>query len=314
MATRNKADHFWYARNPSKFRRKTAHLSLMEVGAYDRLLDWYYENRKPLSDNWVHLHRICGAVAPDEQDAVQSVVREFFVLKDSGWHNKHADEELAKAAEISEKRAAAQAEKERQRLAKQGANAPAKAPANAPTDTDTTTRESNKLDSHRARAPEKIDGEEFSEFFKAYPKPTAMGAARSSFTNAILMRGADPKQIINAAKNYAAKEAKRPDDEMRYIPNPSKWLDDECYKDPHLQEQSKAAPSLDDFTGWQRKTAEMFGFHIARSWFLQCTLDESTGTIHAPSRFVRDHIVQHYGKELKDALGVNGVTFEPVKK
>lgn len=309
MATRNKADHFWYARNPSKFRRKTAHLSLMEVGAYDRLLDWYYENRKPLSDNWVHLHRICGAVAPEEQDAVQSVVKEFFVLKESGWHNKHADEELAKAAEISEKRAAAQAEKERQRLAKQGANAPAK----APTDTDTTTIDSNKLESisPRVRAPNKIEGEDFSEFFKAYPKPTAMGAARSSFTNAILMRGADPKQIINAAKNFATKEARRPDDERRYIPNPAKWLDSECYADPDLQEERKAAPSLNDFTGWHKKAAEVFGLHIAKAWFLQCTLDGET--LHAPSRFVRDHIKQQYAKELKDALNVTNIICEGVK-
>ena len=142
MATRNKADHYWYARNPSKIRRKTAHLSLMEKGAYSDLLDWYYENRKPLPQEWVQMHRICGAVAPDEQAAVQTVVRQFFTLEESGWHNRTADEEIAKAQGLSQKRRDAQAEREKKRLekgSKKGANAPAKAPANVPTITITTT-------------------------------------------------------------------------------------------------------------------------------------------------------------------------------
>jgi len=136
MATRNKADHYWYARNPSKFRRKTSHLSLMEKGAYSDLLDWYYENRKPLPHDWVQMHRICGAVAPDEQQAVQTVVKQFFTKQDDGWHNRTADEEIEKAQGLSQKRREAQAERERKRLQKEGkkgANAPAKAPANEPT-------------------------------------------------------------------------------------------------------------------------------------------------------------------------------------
>lgn len=182
MATKNKADHYWYARNPSKFRRKTSHLSLMEVGAYDRLLDWYYENRRPLSDNWVHLHRICSAVAPDEQDAVQSVVQEFFKLHDDGWHNTTADEEIAKSAEISQKRADAQAEKERKRVAKQGANAPALAPANAPTTTTTTTDSiSNDIESDmHALSSLEIDMM-FQNVWNAYPSRGKDGAAGNGY-------------------------------------------------------------------------------------------------------------------------------------
>ena len=131
--------HYWYARNTGKFRRKTAHLSLVQMGAYDRLLDWYYDNRKPLPQEWVQLHRICGAICATEQDAVASVVQEFFILLDDGWHNKTADEEIAKAQGISQSRREAWEERERQRLAKEGANGGANASANGHTITNTTT-------------------------------------------------------------------------------------------------------------------------------------------------------------------------------
>lgn len=150
MTSKTPTEHYWYARNPSKFRRKTGHLSLMAVGAYDRLLDWYYENRKPLPIEWVQMHRICTAVAPDEQACVQLVVQEFFTLQPDGWHNKTADEEIAKALEISEKRRNAQAireEKRRKSERKKGANAPAHDGANAPTTTTTIESISNDIDS-----------------------------------------------------------------------------------------------------------------------------------------------------------------------
>lgn len=152
-----KDDHYWYARNPAKFRRKTSHLSLMEVGAYDRLLDWYYENKSPLpvSDanaganapsNAVLLHRLCTAVSAEEQAAVAKVVNEFFTLQADGWHNKMADEELERMAEISQKRRDAQLIREQNRLQntiKKGANAPsnegANEGANAPSNALTTT-------------------------------------------------------------------------------------------------------------------------------------------------------------------------------
>jgi len=131
----------WYARYPGDFAKKTAHLSMSEVGAYDLLMDWYYSNEKPLPVEWVQMHRICRAVAPEEQASVQAVVQQFFTLGEDGWHLARADTEIKKRNEISEKRRQAQKIREEKRLlalAKQGANKGANAPALAHTTTTTT--------------------------------------------------------------------------------------------------------------------------------------------------------------------------------
>lgn len=175
MTDTKAADHYWYARNCTKFQNKTGHLSLMEMGAYDRLLDWYYLNRKPIPDDWVQMHRICRAVAPDEQAAVQGVVREFFTLTPDGWRNKTADEEIAKAQGISQKRREAQLEKERKRIAKEGANAP----ANAPTDTVTDTMVGVSKDTPTAASVPEVNMH-FENIWNSYPgrgKNGATGAA-----------------------------------------------------------------------------------------------------------------------------------------
>ena len=66
------------------YQRKTLHLSLVEHGAYALLLDQYYSTGKPLDANASALHRICRAFGPDEQKAVQSVLKEFFTLEADG--------------------------------------------------------------------------------------------------------------------------------------------------------------------------------------------------------------------------------------
>ncbi len=140
-----------------------------------------------------------------------------------------------------------------------------------------------------------------------YPKPTAMGAARTSFANAILMRGADPKQIINAARNYKAKMDKEPEEEHRYIPKPTNWLDSDCYLDPDLQGTIAAKTTIEDFAGWQKTIAKAMGIHIAKTWFTNCEFDEDAKTIIAPSRFIFNHINQQYPQKLRDILGVKDI-------
>ena len=91
----------------SDYDRDTQHLSLMENGAYQRLLNYYYDKQKPLPIDHGALYRICRAFAPEEQTAVQTVVNQFFSLEADGWHQKRADEEIEKAKKISAAKAKA---------------------------------------------------------------------------------------------------------------------------------------------------------------------------------------------------------------
>jgi len=97
----------WYPRFMDDYDRDTQHLSLVENGAYGRLLDYYYQKRKPLPLDEVALFRICRAFTPEEQFAVRNVIGQFFNEQADGWHQKRADIEIAKAKEISAVRSTA---------------------------------------------------------------------------------------------------------------------------------------------------------------------------------------------------------------
>lgn len=74
----------------------TAHLSLLEDAVYSRLLRRYYLQEEPLPAEVRLVARLVGARAAEEVEAVQVVLEEFFTLQEDGWHNKRADEEIAR--------------------------------------------------------------------------------------------------------------------------------------------------------------------------------------------------------------------------
>lgn len=72
----------------------TSHLSLIEDAIYMRLLRRYYLTEAPLPADIKATARLVSARSPDEIAAVETVLSEFFILDDSGWHNHRADEEI----------------------------------------------------------------------------------------------------------------------------------------------------------------------------------------------------------------------------
>lgn len=77
--------------------RDTGHLSLMERGAYDALLDHYYATAKPLPADPDTLFRITRAQGEAEESAVLRVAREFFTNGGGLLRNRRAEAELRKA-------------------------------------------------------------------------------------------------------------------------------------------------------------------------------------------------------------------------
>lgn len=90
----------WYKRYPSDYMGKTAHLSLIEHGAYNVLLDHCYSQEKLCSDKDA-VYRIARAFTQQERDAVDSVLLQYFVLTGDFYTNKRVNKELAKATEQS---------------------------------------------------------------------------------------------------------------------------------------------------------------------------------------------------------------------
>lgn len=83
----------WYVRYPALYRLDTGHLSLAEHGAYNLLIDWYMENRRPPPDNDRALAKIVG-VGLDEWQSVGENVRTFFKSRGGMLHHKRCDHEL----------------------------------------------------------------------------------------------------------------------------------------------------------------------------------------------------------------------------
>lgn len=73
----------------------TAHLSFVEDAAYSRLIRKYYAKELPLPAEIKAAQRLVGARTKEECAAVETVLREFFVLQADGWHQDRCDEVIA---------------------------------------------------------------------------------------------------------------------------------------------------------------------------------------------------------------------------
>ncbi len=85
----------YYERHLGDYSKDTAHLTMIEHGAYGLLLDRYYGTEAGIPADQVH--RIARARTKEEKAAVDVVLAEFFQLVDGVWINKRAEEEIAKA-------------------------------------------------------------------------------------------------------------------------------------------------------------------------------------------------------------------------
>jgi uncharacterized protein YdaU (DUF1376 family) len=74
---------------------KTATLSLVAMGAYDRLLDYYYKTEEPLPESLDTCCRIVRATGKQERDAVKDVLARFFTLTGRGYEQERTEAEIA---------------------------------------------------------------------------------------------------------------------------------------------------------------------------------------------------------------------------
>ncbi len=86
----------YYERHLGDYAKDTAHLSMIEHGAYGLLLDRYYATESGIPA--AQAHRLARARTEDERNAVDAVLDEFFVLIDGVWINHRAEEEIKKAS------------------------------------------------------------------------------------------------------------------------------------------------------------------------------------------------------------------------
>lgn len=86
----------YYEHHLGDYMRDTAHLSLLEDGAYRRLIDAYYVRERALPADLKECCKLARAASKVERDAVVYVLGQFFELAEDGYRQKRCDEVIAK--------------------------------------------------------------------------------------------------------------------------------------------------------------------------------------------------------------------------
>ena len=84
----------YYPHHIGDFNTRTLHLSRLERGIYRDMRDLYFDKEAPLQADKVKLFRLLRITTPEEIEAANAVLDDFFVLTASGW------EDAACAADI----------------------------------------------------------------------------------------------------------------------------------------------------------------------------------------------------------------------
>ena len=95
----------YYPHHIGDYAKDTAHLSLLQHGAYRLILDHVYATEQQLTVDKAQHYRICRATTSAERAAVDYVVAAFF----PAGVNKRAIEEIAKSKDKSKKASIASA-------------------------------------------------------------------------------------------------------------------------------------------------------------------------------------------------------------
>jgi uncharacterized protein YdaU (DUF1376 family) len=86
----------YYTFNIGDYRKDTVHLTRLEHSIYRDLIDWYYLDEKPIPVETQSVSRRLRLVSEEEAGALKNVLKDFFVLKDDGWHQARVDLEIEK--------------------------------------------------------------------------------------------------------------------------------------------------------------------------------------------------------------------------
>jgi uncharacterized protein YdaU (DUF1376 family) len=84
----------YYEHHLGDYAKDTAHLSMIEHGAYRILLDAYYTREVPLPTDRRACYKLARAQSKEERAAVDYVLEEFFIIQETGIHHARCDAEI----------------------------------------------------------------------------------------------------------------------------------------------------------------------------------------------------------------------------
>jgi len=219
----------YYSHNIADYRKDTSHLTLLEHGIYRQLLDSYYLDEIPLSNDLAKLMRSHSVRTAEEQQSLQNVLTDFFELTENGYIHKRCDEVIAQYHGKSDKaRASAMA-----RWTKKNKGLDANA-----LQTHTEGNANHKPITNNHKPIKNITPVGFDLFWDAYDKKVGKPNSIKAWSKIKFIDGLLEK-IVEKAK--ADKKAK-PDNKFRK--DPERWLKGQHWLDEVVIEQAPEAKEL----------------------------------------------------------------------
>lgn len=197
----------------------TSHLSLIEEAVYFRLINFYYDTETPIPKETQSVIRRLRLT--EYADIVASILAEFFVLQDDGWHQKHCDQK------IIEYHGKAKINKTNGLKGGRPKNQSETHSVNFG-NPDETLINNNKQETTNKELKIKNDKNTligFNEFWSVYDKKVSRAKAEKEWAKI----GIDNdllQTIILAARNYVQS---KPDKQFRK--DPERWLKNRCWED-----------------------------------------------------------------------------------
>jgi uncharacterized protein YdaU (DUF1376 family) len=189
------------------------HLGWLEDLAYRRLIDLYCLHGKPIRNDRSYILRALRANEPEQQQAVDNVLSEFFVLRSDGWHQKKCDAEIRFRQKQSDDGA-------------RGAKVRWNNDINATPLPPHTDPNANQNQNQNQKKPIPLG---FDEFWKAYPRRDAKKDAEKAWN--ALNPSAD---LLTEILVSIAAQRKSPGwvkDSGKFIPLPASWIRGERWRD-----------------------------------------------------------------------------------
>lgn len=110
----------YYERHIGDYIRDTVSLTMLEDGAYNRLLDQYYQSERPLPADKKEIYRLARANSAAERKAVDYVLQRYFEVTAEGYRQKRCDEVIEQFWERDQgKESKRENDRERQRRARE---------------------------------------------------------------------------------------------------------------------------------------------------------------------------------------------------
>jgi uncharacterized protein YdaU (DUF1376 family) len=212
----------------------TSHLSLIEEAVYFRLINFYYDTETPIP---VETQSVIRRLRLTEYaDIVASVLAEFFVLHNDGWHQKHCDQKIIEyhGKAKTNKTNGLKGGRPKNQTETQSVN------LDNPDKTLIKNKELRTTNKELKIKNDKNTLFDFEKFWNVYDKKVEKPAAEKAWKK-ISLDDDLFYLIIDAAKKY---QAATPD--KTYRKNPATWLNGKCWNDEIVVSGNKGYESAKD--------------------------------------------------------------------